>query len=209
MADAQSLPSVSPRPREKTRPTARAPRRGCPRSCDTGRMRTAVVVGAAIDSRRRPDGSSHRLEAGAAGARRQRMAGPHRLRPLLEIAVEGGVESMDLGDRWGERKGLVLAPGVLPVEQAQHRNRAACRVGCDMLPGSRGDGQQRNAGRPAQALAGAGDEDVGIAIIGMDVHAGEGRHRIDQQQRAMLAHHAPDLADRIERARRACRDAPR
>ena len=150
---------------------------------------------------RRPDRQLHRLEAGAAGAGGQRVARPHRLRSFLEIAVEGGIERIHLGHRRRERERLVLAPGLLPIEQAQHGVARRIRVGRDMVPGARADGQQRDSGRPAQALAGAGDEDIGAAIIGVDVHAGEGRHRIHQQQRAMLAHHAPDVADRIERAR--------
>ena len=45
--------------------------------------------------------------------------------PSVEIVVERRVEAVDLGDRGGEGEGLVLAPGILPVEQAQHRGARA------------------------------------------------------------------------------------
>ncbi|MFI5018945.1 MAG: pyridoxal-phosphate-dependent aminotransferase family protein, partial [Dongiales bacterium] len=42
-------------------------------------------------------------------------------RPFRQVEIERGLKSVDLGDRRGERERLVMAPGMLPVEDAEDR----------------------------------------------------------------------------------------
>ena len=130
------------------------------------------------------------------------MAMPDLGRSFLEILVESGIEAIHLGDGGGEGEGPVMAPGLLPIEQAQDRGARRLGIGLHMLPGAIADRHDREARGAAQAFAGAGDEDVGGAILGMDVHAGEGGDGIDDQETAGVAHDLADLARRVDGAGR-------
>src|ERR1700677_4624729 len=65
---------------------------------------------------RRPEPQAHGERARATGLRGERVTSPDMLGPLREIQIEGGVETVHLGDRRGERERPIAARGVLPVE---------------------------------------------------------------------------------------------
>src|SRR5688572_17215320 len=149
-----------------------------------------------------PQLEAHGLDAGAAGARGEGVAAPDILRPFTQILVERAVEAVHFRDRRREGEVFLLAPRFLPVLEAEDGSERRLGIGLDMLPGAVADRHDGEARRAAQALAGAGDEDVGEAIVGVDIHAAERRDGIDDQQSVMLAHDLADLARAIDGARR-------
>ena len=57
-------------------------------------------------------------------------------------------------------------------------------------------------GAAAEALVRAGHEDVGMDVIGVNVHPAEGGDRVHDGQYVVVAANRADLAHRIDRARR-------
>ncbi len=197
-----SLPLVSLRPVDSTTPNRARAAAMISASLTPAGTRTAVQVGEAMLSVLAHNSSPIALmparQARAVRAwRRHTFSGPSSRywssapsRPL--ISATEGVKG----------NGCSLLQAFFQSLRLRTEANGAFGIGLDMLPGALADGHQGQARRAAQALAGAGDEDVGEAIVGMDVHAAEGGDGIDDQQAVMLAHDLADLARRIDGAGR-------
>ena len=109
---------------------------------------------------------------------------------------------MDLGDRWREGEQHVGAPGISPVLEAQHGVRRSSGVGVDLRPGALADVDDGEPGAAAEALVGAGHEDVGVDILGVNVHPTEGGDRVHDGQHVVVTANRADLVHRVDRARR-------
>ena len=58
-------------------------------------------------------------------------------------------------------------------------------------------GQRRHPGRPAEALLEAGDADVHVPGVGLDLAAAQAEHGVHDQQRVVLAAGRADLGQRL------------
>ena len=67
------------------------------------------------------------------------MTVPHRFRSFFEILIERGVETLHFRHRRCERKGILLTPRVLPVEQAEDGCAGRGFVAFHMRPGGLAD----------------------------------------------------------------------
>ena len=125
-------------------------------------VRTAVTQFVQISSLRAHSPVPRASTPGAGGAGRPGVQRDERVDPHLERLVAGRADAVHVGDRRRvrERRAAAVDPRVLPVEQREERAARRRGVRADARPGLVADGHERHAGRPGEALLGAGDADV-------------------------------------------------
>ena len=130
------------------------------------------------------------------------MTGPHICRAFACIAIERGIEPVNLGNGRRYRKWPAGLRAPLQARRLRNDPRGASGLASIFSQARSLTAIRLKPGRAAETFRRRSDEDVGMGLLRMHIHAGEGGHSIDDQIGAMLGDHRADLVQRIERAGR-------
>jgi hypothetical protein len=93
-------------------------------------------------------------------------------------------------------------PAVPPVQQRQERVARCCRIAVNRRPRPQADRDERHPWQRAQALLRCGDANVWLPVIGVERHATDCGHAVDQGPDTMGSRNRADARAVVERARR-------